>query len=419
MKYLIPKIALTVAISLMTISAETEFERWQREKNMALKEFKQKQATEFLEHTEKERKEREAYEAQLRKEFEEFQNGIYKKWGEVEELKKEKWVEYSSDGESKSVVDFENGKVTVEVIVEQGEDADDKLSKAVEKVLESKGSTSPLPIEAKKGEVTASDKPILEGIVKDKDGKALTTENKKKFIKNIVKKDAVVVEKTVDTTKTITDTAKVVDPSKVVKKKVVKVTFPLIPNYLQKKMEPYVALVKKYAKEYGVKPSHVLATIHTESYFNPAAKSHVGAIGLMQLMQKSGGKDAYRYVTGKKDTPTLEYLYKPENNIKLGCAYIKILETHYFKKVANNDSRRYCAIAGYNTGAGNVARTFNGKIGRKNGMYSPGKAAVKINAMTPQQVYNKMHKELPYEETRHYLQKVNDRMNIYGSVTID
>lgn len=410
MRTIVSKVALTVAVVSSLAFAETEFEKWQREQNEALKSFQEKNKQEF-----------EAWEAQRRKELQDFQNGILKKWGDYTEPKKEKWVEYSNDGNSKSVVDFEKGQVTVEVIVEAGDDADDKLSKAVEKVLESKGSTSHLPIEAKKGEVTASDKPILEGIVKDKDGKALTEENKSKFIKNIVKKEAVVVEKKVDTTKTVVNDkiTSSKDPSKVVKKKVVKVTFPLIPNYLQKKMKPYVALVKKYAKKYGVKPNHVLATIHTESYFNPAAKSHVGAIGLMQLMPNSGGRDAYKYVTGKTSRPTLEYLYKPENNIMLGCAYIKILETSYFKKITKEKSRRYCAIAGYNTGAGNVAKTFNGNIGRKKGMYSVKKATPTINAMTDEQVYAKLYKDLPYEETRGYLKKVSERMNIYGSVTVE
>lgn len=409
MNRIIAKVAITAAVSFCLVSAETEFEKWQREQNEQFQQYQKQQKDEF-----------QKWEEQRKKELQDFQNGILKNWGDYTEPTKEKWVEYSKEGDAKSVVDFEKGQVTVEVIVDEGDNAQDKLSKAVEKVLGSKGSTSHLPIEAKKGEVTASDTPILDGIVKGKDGKAVTDANKKKFIKEIVKKDAVVVEKKVDTTKTVVnDSITSKDPSKVVKKKVVKVTFPLIPNYLQKKMKPYVALVKKYAKKYDVNPSHVLATIHTESYFNPAAKSHVGAIGLMQLMPNSGGRDAYKYVTGKTNRPTLEYLYKPENNIMLGCAYIKILETSYFKKITKEKSRRYCAIAGYNTGAGNVAKTFNGNIGKKNGMYSVKKAAPKINAMSDEEVYNKMYTCLPYEETRGYLKKVSERMNIYGSVTVD
>ena len=57
----------------------------------------------------------------------------------------------------------------------------------------------------------------------------------------------------------------------------------------------------------------------------------------------------------------------------------------------------YCTISAYNTGAGNVLRTFS-----KNKIT----AVNIINSMTPSQIYNKLITSLPYKETRRYLQKV-------------
>jgi membrane-bound lytic murein transglycosylase C len=68
----------------------------------------------------------------------------------------------------------------------------------------------------------------------------------------------------------------------------------------------------------------------------------------------------------------------------------------------------YCVIAAYNTGAGNVARAFN-----KDRSTSIGKASKVINQMTPQQVYDHLVVNLPYDETKNYLKKVNSRIALY------
>jgi membrane-bound lytic murein transglycosylase C len=53
-----------------------------------------------------------------------------------------------------------------------------------------------------------------------------------------------------------------------------------------------------------------------------------------------------------------------------------------------------------------VARSFVGSNNIK-------KASKKINTMTPEEVYKHLMRHLPYNETKHYLQKVNDRRFVY------
>jgi membrane-bound lytic murein transglycosylase C len=184
-------------------------------------------------------------------------------------------------------------------------------------------------------------------------------------------------------------------------------TFSLVPDHLKKRMEPYLPAVRKYALEYSLDEALVLATIHTESYFNPVARSSCGAIGLMQLMPERGGLEAYKFVFDNSGIPSESFLLNAENNIQLGCAYIHILQNQYFVEIASPESRLYCGIAGYNTGPGNVAKAFNGTRNVQ-------KAIPIINSLKPSdKVYKHMLVKLPYAETKGYLKSVVTRMDIY------
>jgi membrane-bound lytic murein transglycosylase C len=155
--------------------------------------------------------------------------------------------------------------------------------------------------------------------------------------------------------------------------------------------------VQKYAKKFGVSENLVYAIIQTESNFNQFAISHAGAIGLMQIVPTSAGRDSYLHVKGKKWTPSKSYLFDAKNNIELGAAYIYIIDKKYLKGINNTISREYCVISAYNTGSGNVLKTFSSNRSR---------AKEIINSKNPSEVYSKLRSSLPYEETRRYLKKV-------------
>lgn len=188
--------------------------------------------------------------------------------------------------------------------------------------------------------------------------------------------------------------------------KVYRLSIPLSAEQMHKKADSYRATVMEYAKKEGLDPALVLAIIHTESAFNPMARSPVPAFGLMQIVPSSAGKDASAYVYGKAAVLTPAYLYNSDNNIKMGCAYLHILNNNYLSDIVQPESRFYCTIAAYNTGAGNVARAFTGNANIK-------KAAIAINKMQPHEVYRHLIARLPYQETRDYVERVTRRYQLY------
>ena len=117
-------------------------------------------------------------------------------------------------------------------------------------------------------------------------------------------------------------------------------------------------LIDRHARHHGVRPDLVRAVIAVESAFNPRARSHKGAMGLMQLMPAT----ARRFDV---DRP-----YDPAQNIGAGVAYLRELLDRY-------QGDETLALAAYNAGPGAVDR---------HGLKVP-----------------------PYRETRDYVKKVRSR----------
>ena len=181
---------------------------------------------------------------------------------------------------------------------------------------------------------------------------------------------------------------------------------PFSPGYQSRLAARYADLVRQEAGRFGLKPSLVFAVIETESAFNPRATSPAPAYGLMQIVPTSGGRDSYHFVHGVRNVPGPEFLYDPANNIKLGAAYLRLLESNYLVAISDPQSRLYGMIAAYNTGSGNVARAFNRTTNVR-------AAAQIINQMAADGVYEHLRTQLPYEETRRYIAKVTEAQRRY------
>jgi len=103
---------------------------------------------------------------------------------------------------------------------------------------------------------------------------------------------------------------------------------------------PFGSVIYSEAKKNNLPPELVAAVVHTESKFNPAARSRVGAIGLMQLVPRTG-----RWMGASN-------LLDPVQNIQAGAKYLKYLNDQF-----NGDQQK--VVAAYNAGPGSVQR-FNG-----------------------------------------------------------
>lgn len=378
---------LIVAFLLLApaLYAQDDYESWRRQQEQDYQQFKSDLEAEW--------------QAWVRADslaFAAFRQEIEGKWGEVKPTTKKDWVEYAEDKESLSAVDFEKGEAVVAVLVE--EDAAEpesaslaRLEQAVQQLVVDRGKTMDYPVAGEQPE-PLRDQPVLENQLADAAGEPVTQANAAEFAHEVVQPAAV--------------RRVPVESKDGVQRIKLEVSIPLVPRHLRVRAERFLDDVNTYAERYELDTRLVMAVMHTESYFNPKAKSHVPAFGLLQLVPRYGAKDAYEFVYHEEKLLTPNYLYRPTNNVELGCAYLHLVMTRYLKRIENPDSRLYCAIAAYNTGAGNVSRAFTGdrKINA---------AARVINTMEPQDVLAKLKKDLPYQETRDYIIRVLDRMKFY------
>ena len=109
---------------------------------------------------------------------------------------------------------------------------------------------------------------------------------------------------------------------------------------------PYLGLYRRGAFEANLPAGLLLAVSRRESAFNPRARSPAGARGLMQLMPATSRLIADRI---RDPRPSVEDLYRPEINIRLGA--------HHLARVMDRYGRnRALVAAAYNAGEGRVER---------------------------------------------------------------
>jgi soluble lytic murein transglycosylase-like protein len=110
---------------------------------------------------------------------------------------------------------------------------------------------------------------------------------------------------------------------------------PVLRDYTNPSRTQLTDMISRISKKHGVDEKLVNAVIRQESGFNPKAKSHCGAMGLMQLMPATakglGVTDAYN----------------PVQNVEGGVKYLKNLLGKYNGNVI-------LALAAYNAGSGAV-----------------------------------------------------------------
>lgn len=379
MKRLLTLLLLITGLSCFA-QVESDFEKFKREQQEQLKAMKDSQNDEIKamikEYDDYVKAEKEAYNAFVKK--------MSALWGEdnVTESTQTNWVEYYDDGKTRSDVDFENGEATIEIILDEDTSQEskeeeqsiieNKIENSVKRLLITKGKTKDYDTPMEKA-VPLQSEAVLENQVQTPSGKMVTEETVEEDAKEIAA--AMVPE------------VKTIKGSDGKERKVVTVKLDLVPDHLRTRAEQYKNEVEKYCNMYDLEPALVYAVIQTESAFNPKAKSHVPAYGLMQIVPNSAGKDCAQSLKKPFDKPTANYLYEPNNNIEMGVHYLYLLRKRYFNKVTDTDKSVLCMIASYNTGAGNLARALRGDT-------NISKAIPKINEMSYKELFSYLEKHL-------------------------
>ena len=136
----------------------------------------------------------------------------------------------------------------------------------------------------------------------------------------------------------------------------------------------YWGTISQEARSRGLDPYRVAAFIRQETVFEPRAASHASAYGLMQLIMDTAQRTARRI--GVDPPSSIEELYNPQLNIKLGTAYLRSQLDAY--------GRVEYAAAAYNAGPGRLVRW---------------------KAELPAEI-DEWAEAVPFKETRQYIQGI-------------
>ena len=360
------------------LSAEGSFADFKKEQDQSFKQEKIK----FIDYKKEEDK---AFRSYLEKEAEaisDFRKKVKAIWSKSDLEDAKKIVNYSKDLHTKSVIDFKNNEITISKISSAKKVSKEELLKKLNETL-----------------ALDSQKAFKQNRLEQDINKI---SKNSKFIKSspVDRKPLLLAKK---------NRLKITDIALTQKGNLYQVRYKLPKDATYKRSVNYLVAAKSNAKRFNLQAQWLLAIMHSESSFNPMARSHIPAYGLMQIVPKSAGIDSYKFLYKKRRLLSASYLYNTKNNIEIGSAYFHILYYKYLLAIKDPLSRLYCAIAGYNTGAGNVARAFV----RSN---SVKQAAKIINTMSPEEVYNHLQRNLKYDEPKHYLKRVRVRSNSYKKI---
>lgn len=149
--------------------------------------------------------------------------------------------------------------------------------------------------------------------------------------------------------------------------------------------EKYEELVSRYASQFSVPETLVYAVIKTESGFDPEARSNVGAVGLMQLMPAT-----YEWVCWRLGEEMTENgRADPETNIRCGT----YLLSYFYSEFSDWD----LAVAAYNAGDRRVKEWLGDPTLSENGKL----------------------KDIPFPETKKYLNKIKNAWEAYERLSTD
>ena len=313
-----------------------------------------------------------------------FSRNIDQIWGvnELVQASRKDYVKYTDQYYTRSQIHFESGAITIETLGDQN-----RLRNSIIHTLLMGSDASGIDLFAS-GDVPISNHPFLNGQVVDNFGRSIT---------NIA---------------TANDFATYLIQNKLKTRRlsngrtVTYVEIPMVAGHVEVRARRYLPIVRHAAKRYGIDISLILGIMEVESAFNPYAVSYANAIGLMQVVPRTAGRDIFAR-KGYDGQPDRDYLYDPSQNIDAGTFYLTILRDEYLDGITDPTAKRYAMISAYNSGAGAVLRVFDS---------DKWEAIDRINNLSPDVVYRILTTAHPSSQARNYLVKVNKAQQKYRNV---
>jgi membrane-bound lytic murein transglycosylase MltF len=112
-----------------------------------------------------------------------------------------------------------------------------------------------------------------------------------------------------------------------------------------RRFQDTIALFNRYAPRYGFDAVMLAAQGYQESRLDQNARSHVGAVGIMQIMPATGAE------------LQVGDIKVAESNVHAGAKYMDRLMTRYFQDAHFSEANRTLfAFASYNAGPGSISR---------------------------------------------------------------
>lgn len=365
-------LAIFSILSHSPLAQENEFESYLQKQDRQFEQFAAARLSEFEDFVERWQAAEQAYRTELSQH-----------WDEVELTSQTRYVEYSDDQQQRTIVDYENNQVIIEIKTNAVETPSPTQPEVSSDLLNQVNQTLNRLTQTQVSDAVERD-PIHRQVGGGQSSKAADAK--------LLEADEVTVSE---------DNVQVTDSDGVTR-----LTLQLPTNLSSRRANEALPQVKQEAERWNLPPAMILAIIHTESSFNPMARSPIPAFGLMQIVPQSAGRDVTEFLTGQQQLLSPEYLYNPQQNIEAGSVYLHLLYNRYFNGVQDDRSRWYLSIAAYNTGPGNVARTLTGRTNLRG-------ARDKANQMSSQALFDLLVNQLPAQETRLYLQKVTEREVFY------
>lgn len=113
---------------------------------------------------------------------------------------------------------------------------------------------------------------------------------------------------------------------------------------------PVVASIEQAAQRQKVPPRLLVGMAQVESNFDPMAISHAGALGILQVVPESAGREVYR-LRGRAGSPSPESLFQVDYNADIAAEYVAWLRDYFGPEVPVD-----VIVAAYNAGPTRVRR---------------------------------------------------------------